>query len=220
MSESTEIGLLFDSFADDYHDVRDEVGWNPWPHIHAFLGEAKSLDGVRVLDVGCGAGAVMEKLLERGAEVIGVDASERMCELTAERLPGVPVFWRDLNDGLPFEDGTFDVTIAMGCLEFLTDVEAGCRELLRVTRIGGRVLYLVEILGDGLDGGRSKIVELYELWTRHRLTMDEAAAFASTHLHDADIKEIPGYIQDESGLPVSYCRVMGSVTHHAANGEG
>lgn len=207
-SQRVPIGDLFDDFADDYLDVRDAVGWTPWPHLAAALGEG-SLEGLRVLDVGCGAGTVLEALLARGAEGAGLDASERMCELAAARLPETPIVWHDLEAGLPFGDDAFDVTLAMGCVEFVADVERSCRELIRVTRPGGTLLYLVELCAPDVDGGLAQAVSLYEVWTRYRRPFADVAAFAQEHLDEAEVIEIPGYVQDDSGLLVKYARVIG-----------
>ena len=49
------IGALFDELADDYDEMHREVGWDPWPHVRAALGNG-ALDGKRIVDVGCGTG--------------------------------------------------------------------------------------------------------------------------------------------------------------------
>ncbi|MEL6181167.1 MAG: class I SAM-dependent methyltransferase [Myxococcota bacterium] len=211
-SQGVPIGALFDDFAADYLDVRDAVGWSPWPHIEDALGDAHvPLTGQRILDVGCGGGSVMEALAQRGAQVVGVDASEQMCALAAERLPTAPLHWRNLEQGLPWPDHSFDATLALGCLEFVAAIEEACLELIRVTRPGGRLLYVVEICGPHVDGGEAKAVTLYETWTRYRRPLADVRAFAQHHLVEVEVIEIPGYVQDDSGLLVKYARVIGQV---------
>jgi ubiquinone/menaquinone biosynthesis C-methylase UbiE len=97
-------------------------------------------DGARALDVGCGPGALTEVLADRlGADsVTGVDPSEPFVEAARQRLPGVTVMHASA-EALPFDDGTFDLTVAQLVVHFLTDPREGVAELRRVTRRGGMI---------------------------------------------------------------------------------
>ena len=96
--------------------------------------------GQRVLDVGCGPGALTEQLVARaGAEhVAAVDASEAFVGACRSRLPGIDVR-HGFAEALPFDDDTFDVAAASLVVHFMKDPRAGIMEMLRVTRPGGRV---------------------------------------------------------------------------------
>lgn len=96
----------------------------------------------RVLDAGCGPAVMAEPLLERGAEVWAVDASEEMIRLGGERLAAHPARRRvhlrtGTLEGLEFADGSFDAAIAMGVLEYVPDRLRALAELRRVLRPGG-----------------------------------------------------------------------------------
>jgi SAM-dependent methyltransferase len=96
--------------------------------------------GQRVLDVGCGPGALTTELVRRlgpGA-VAAIDPVEHFVSAVATRLPGVRVV-RAAAEDLPFDAGTFDATIAQLVVHFLDDPVAGIAEMARVTRPGGRV---------------------------------------------------------------------------------
>src|SRR5579862_1036409 len=82
--------------------------------------------GERVLDVGCGPGALTSELVRRlGAEAVtAVDPSERFVAAIGERLPGVSV-QRAPAEQLPFPDGGFDAAIAQLVVHFMTDPVAG-----------------------------------------------------------------------------------------------
>ena len=69
--------------------------------------------GQRVLDVGCGPGALTAELVKRlGAPAVSaVDPSEPFVAAVEERLPGVDVR-RAAAEQLPFEDAEFDATLA------------------------------------------------------------------------------------------------------------
>jgi SAM-dependent methyltransferase len=104
----------------------------------------------RVLDVGCGPGALTAELVRRvGAErVCAVDPSEPFVAAARERLPGVDVR-RAPAEALPFDDGTFDAALAQLVVHFMADPVAGLTEMRRVTRRGGVVAACVWDHGGG-----------------------------------------------------------------------
>lgn len=106
--------------------------------------------GLRVLDVGCGPGALLAELTDRLAPdaVAGVDPSASFVAAARERLPGVDVRQAAAED-LPFEDHAFDAALAQLVVHFMTDPEAGVREMARVTRPGGVVAACVWDHGGG-----------------------------------------------------------------------
>ena len=106
----------------------------------ALCDAAGVLPGGRALDVGCGPGALAAELVSRlGAEnVAAVDPSPPFADACRRRLPGVRV--EDASaERLPFEDGQFDHALAQLVVNFMTDPQAGVREMARVTRPGGTV---------------------------------------------------------------------------------
>lgn len=96
--------------------------------------------GQRVLDVGCGPGALTAALAELlGAQrVAAVDPSEPFAEVCASRLPGVRVEVAEA-EALPFSDDAFDGALSQLVVNFMSDAGAGVREMKRVTRSGGTV---------------------------------------------------------------------------------
>ena len=101
----------------------------------ASIGEAQ-----RVLDVGCGPGALTGELVSRfGADAVAaVDPSPGFVEAAGRRNPGVDVR-RAEAESLPFDDGSFDAALAQLVVHFMTDPAAGIAEMRRVTRDGGVV---------------------------------------------------------------------------------
>jgi SAM-dependent methyltransferase len=105
-----------------------------------FAGLAGVAGGQRVLDVGCGPGALTAELVGRvGTDAVSaVDPSAPFVSAVRERLPGVAVQLAPA-EALPFPDGTFDAALAQLVVHFMTDPVAGLREMGRVTRPGGAV---------------------------------------------------------------------------------
>ena len=96
--------------------------------------------GQRVLDVGCGPGALTAELVRRlGAEAVtAVDPSEPFVAAARARHPGVDVRLASA-ERLPFDDDVFDAALAQLVVHFMADPVAGLREMARVTRPGGVV---------------------------------------------------------------------------------
>jgi SAM-dependent methyltransferase len=96
--------------------------------------------GQRILDVGCGPGALTAVLVDPvGAEsVTAVDPSEPFVAAVRARHPGVRAQCASA-ESLPFGDGEFDAALAQLVVHFMADPVAGLREMARVTRPGGVV---------------------------------------------------------------------------------
>ncbi len=97
-------------------------------------------DDQRVLDVGCGPGALTAELVSRvgAASVSAAEPSASFAAAVRERLPGVEVHQAPAEQ-LPFADGIFDAALAQLVVHFMADPVRGLREMRRVTRPGGLV---------------------------------------------------------------------------------
>jgi SAM-dependent methyltransferase len=96
--------------------------------------------GQRLLDVGCGPGALTTELVARvgpGA-VAAIDPSGSFVEAARARNPGVDVH-QGTAEALPFAGSVFDAALAQLVVHFMADPVAGLREMGRVTRPGGIV---------------------------------------------------------------------------------
>jgi SAM-dependent methyltransferase len=108
------------------------------PIKEALLGLLDVGRGTRLLDAGCGAGTCLHLAHERGAEVHGLDASEALLAIAADRAPAAELRLGDLED-LPYGDDAFDVVTGFNAFQFARDMVAALREAARVTRPGGLV---------------------------------------------------------------------------------
>ena len=91
-----------------------------------------ALEPRRVLEVGCGPGDFAERLQAAGLEVVALDQSEQMVELTRAR--GVDARVGDVQT-LPFADGEFDAAVANFMLYHVPDLDRGLAELARVAPV-------------------------------------------------------------------------------------
>ena len=138
-----DVAAMFDEVAPRY-DVTNAVlslgRDRSWRTAVAAAVDAR--EGERVLDVAAGTGTSSLALARKGARVVACDFSLGMLRAGARRAPARPSVPRVAGDALalPFADGAFDaVSISFG-LRNLVDPDAGLRELLRVTRPGGRLV--------------------------------------------------------------------------------
>jgi SAM-dependent methyltransferase len=148
--------VIFAVAADAYDRFMGRYSMPLAPRFADFAG----VDGAgRVLDVGCGPGALTAVLVDRlGAEaVVAVDPSEPFVAAGRERYPGVAVH-QAAAEQLPFAAGDFDAALAQLVVHFMKDPVGGLREMARVTASGGVVAASVWDHG----GGRGPLSTYWE----------------------------------------------------------
>ena len=97
-----------------------------------------ALEGVRLLDVGCGIGAYVRRLSDFTNQAFGIDIDVARVERGA--AAGVRGLCAGVSESLPFADGAFDGVLLNEVIEHVRDDRETLREALRVTRPGGRVV--------------------------------------------------------------------------------
>lgn len=149
---AARVGDLFATIARRYDLLNDLQSFGLhrlWKRRVVALANVKP--GDRALDACCGTGDIAFALAQCGAEVTGLDFSEKMLEVAKTRLKKSKFFRFEGQNlkflqgdaaRLPFPDNSFDaVTMGYG-LRNLPSWEAGLREMIRVTRPGGRIVVL------------------------------------------------------------------------------
>lgn len=99
--------------------------------------------GEHILDLGCGDGALTEKLVQAGANVLGADSSESL--LAAAKARGLNVCFVD-GQALDF-DGEFDAVFSNAALHWMTRAEDVVKGVARALKGGGR--FVAEFGGHG-----------------------------------------------------------------------
>lgn len=116
---------------------------DPCAWVQRYLAEPVA-QASRVLDVGCGPGAITAELARRfpRAQITGVDMSEARLAAARERFAGLPNAEARLGEAadLPFPTKSFDLVYCRFLLEYAVAPQDVVREIVRVCRPGGRVL--------------------------------------------------------------------------------
>ncbi|MFD1645457.1 class I SAM-dependent DNA methyltransferase [Haloarchaeobius litoreus] len=132
----------YDELADSYaEDVRSNA-YNAHLEFPATSSMIPDVDGKRILDAGCGTGVYTEYLLDRGAEVVGVDASEEMLAHARDAVGDrAELRQGDLADPLDLDDDSFDGIVSALALGYVEDWERLFAEFARILRPGGFVVF-------------------------------------------------------------------------------
>ena len=116
--------------------IRDQVAAHFGRDPHA----AKPLDGLRILDIGCGGGLLCEPMARLGAEVVGVDASQTNIEVArlhaAESRVSID-YRAGTAEELADAGETFDVILNMEVVEHVADVDFFVDKCAQMVRPGG-----------------------------------------------------------------------------------
>jgi SAM-dependent methyltransferase len=161
----------------------------------------------RYLEVGCGEGELAARVKdELGCEMVAIDQSERMVELTRAR--GVDARVGDVQD-LPFGDGDFDCAVAAWMLYHVPDVERALDELARVLEPRGRLIAvtnysdhlreLKELVGHEPSTSWAFPGEAAEAMLRPRFSSVEAIDAAGT-VTFRDRDAVLAYVRPSPGL--------------------
>jgi ubiquinone/menaquinone biosynthesis C-methylase UbiE len=131
------------------------------------LAELRPRAGDRLLDVACGAGALVIDVAPYVERAVGIDLSDGMLEIARSRLLAAPDADRLTNiefalapsDALPFEDASFTALVCTTALHHFPDPQRSIDEMARVLGPGGRL-----VIGDASrDSPATKLADpLYQ----------------------------------------------------------
>jgi ubiquinone/menaquinone biosynthesis C-methylase UbiE len=145
-----------------------------------------NLDLHQVLDVPCGTGELVRRLLARrpNLQIVGVDVTgEMLCQAASKDVTSTVTWLQADVCQLPLADHTFDVAVCANSFHYFRSPEASLREFRRVLRPGGQ-LVLVDWCDDYLT---CKLCSLWLRWT-------DPAFFKTYSLHSCrSLMEAAGF---------------------------
>ncbi|MDA1189663.1 MAG: class I SAM-dependent methyltransferase [Chloroflexi bacterium] len=137
-------------------------GWEKAGERDDLLGLLPDVTGLRVLDLGCGAGQLSRYLAEQGAaSVVGVDLSEKMLALAREKWAHPSVtYQRDALETAAFQPASFDLVVSSLAFHYVEDYAALVSRIADWLTPGGVLVYSTEhpiftgrLPGDGWVSG-------------------------------------------------------------------
>ena len=152
------------------------------------LSHVSFCEGMTMLDIGCGGGATLKRLIKRSkdGQVYGIDISEvsvSKARKVNKSLLGKQVFVQQgsAND-LPFEDSKFDLVTAVETVYFWPELPDCLKEVRRVLKPGGQFAIMVEVID--ADSMWTNVVEGMTAYSPEQLKeMLEVAGFVNTGIH-------------------------------------
>ena len=166
----------------------------------------KGLAGKKILEVGCGAGHVLQRI--QNNKLYGIDLSTQMIAWAKERLRGKDVALSLSNaDDLPFSDNSFEAVLCTEVIEHVVDPDRVVAEMLRVCKSGGTMIITVPneeminkvkdcIIALGLRrfllGGNYDMPErMEEEWHLHVFDVKELIERLSKKIEITRVKAVP-----------------------------
>ena len=145
-------------------------------------------DGWTMLDIGCGGGATLQRLLKRsqGAKVYGIDISEESVtkarQINADMLDKQVFVQQGSAEKLPYEDGKIDLVTAVETVYFWPNLPSCLKEVRRVLKPGGHFAIMVEVVDT--DSKWTTVVEGMTAYTPDQLkTLLDEVGFKQTEIH-------------------------------------
>ncbi|MBR4897970.1 MAG: class I SAM-dependent methyltransferase [Prevotella sp.] len=145
-------------------------------------------DGWTMLDIGCGGGATLQRLLKRsqGAKVYGIDISEesvaKAIKVNTDVIDKQVFVQQGSAEKLPYEDGKFDLVTAVETVYFWPNLPNCLQEVCRVLKPKGHFAIMVEVVDT--DSKWTHVVEGMTAYTPEQLKqfLDDAG-FTQTEIH-------------------------------------
>jgi SAM-dependent methyltransferase len=145
-------------------------------------------DGWTMLDVGCGGGFTIRRLLKQSkdAQVYGIDISEESVakakKVNADVLDKQVFVTQGSAEKLPYEDEKFDLVTAVETVYFWPNLPGCLQEVRRVLKPGGKFAILVEVVDS--DSKWTNIVEGMTAYTPEQIkSLLDDAGFTHTEIH-------------------------------------
>ena len=199
---------FFNDMAPRYDRDLEVLGWDPvalmrrWPFVVE--------PGARVLDAGCGTGALLAHLAGADRTLAGFDLSPEMIRQARRRqaLRGVELqVWSAGEAPWPFPDRSFDRVFALAMLEFVESLEVAFDELHRVLAPGGRALVSVEDVRDWEGRERPRRELRYGEFLLWRRAAEELEQYLPPGLSIERVERVRGYEVVEYGFTAAYLAV-------------
>lgn len=111
-----------------------------YPAVNNIIGDVQ---GKKIIDLGCGTGTYSRILKDFGADVVGVDFSEKMVEFAKMHNKGIDYYTSSISDLSLFSDESFDLGIMIMVLHSIEDITKSLKEAWRILKSNGKLIIVI-----------------------------------------------------------------------------
>ncbi|MDD4931140.1 MAG: class I SAM-dependent methyltransferase [Candidatus Colwellbacteria bacterium] len=143
---------ILEQYNDKLSAIYDEATSDrdhPWvaPRKIEELTAPYAKQGCEVLDIGIGTGRSSKPLFKKGCKITGIDISKEMIAEAASKFPEWKIHKQNIEEGFSFlEDKRFDIIIASGALEFVSDIKKVLKNISELLKPSGKICFTYEKL--------------------------------------------------------------------------
>jgi ubiquinone/menaquinone biosynthesis C-methylase UbiE len=205
-----DLSKQYNNFAEDFSNNLDRDGANSNRQSReAFYSHIDFLKpGMKLLDLACGDGFDFVFYKKFGVDIYGLDASEELLKMAEKRMIAVELK-SGLFEDIPFEDNFFDAVLSKYAIMTSANMEPVFKEIYRVLKPGGMMLYLVthpfrqffEKREDKPDYFEQKIVDSHIL--ANTVTVQEPTHIMTEYLNNFLFKNFDVQSYDERWDPAA-----------------
>jgi ubiquinone/menaquinone biosynthesis C-methylase UbiE len=160
--------------------------------------------GERILDAGCGTGRHFAPVRQAGGKLFGIDFSLGMLRVARRQFPQAALLQTDLQQALPFASGYFDAVLCALVGEHLERLHLVFREMRRVLKPGGRLIFSVyhpEMAAAGIEANFHEVDVEFRLGAYRHTVHDYQQALHSAGFQDIRQHEWVGDEQLVAAIP-------------------
>ena len=119
-------------------DIREEFFWK---HVLKI-----PLNNSSLLDVGCGTGHDISRILEidKTVKVFGFDISAEMINIAKAKVPNGNFLVANIDEKFPIDSSSIDIIVSAYALQYSKNIDKVYQEFARVLKPGGKCMYAVE----------------------------------------------------------------------------
>jgi ubiquinone/menaquinone biosynthesis C-methylase UbiE len=131
-------GHLWGQRPEDWANIQEETGNDGYVYVLDKLDFA----GQKLLDIGCGSGLFSTLARQKGADVIGIDASEPLIKQAKLREPSINFLTGEM-ESIPFADDNFDMVCGFNSFQYAASVKNALVEAKRVLKPDGTLIAMI-----------------------------------------------------------------------------
>ena len=139
MGSQTIQAKLWGQRPEDWAKIQEQTGDAGYNYVFDFL---QTINRLKLLDVGCGSGLFSDMANGKGADVIGIDASDKLIDQAKLRNANITFLTGEMEE-LPFEDDLFDLVCGFNSFQYAASTKNALMQAKRVLKPGGKLVAMI-----------------------------------------------------------------------------